>query len=382
MISQSFIQADWTLALWAFLVGITAFGFWAETTKFGRNLSGAAVVICTSMLLSNLNILPQSAEAYGVVWAYLVPLAIPLLLLKANLRRLFSETGGMIIAFVMGVIGTTFGAVLGYMLLPLGVEGHKLAGVFSATYIGGSMNMAAVMQSVDLSPSVASASIAVDNVIGVVYLTFLAIIPSIAFFRWWLNAAIPAKGGYQEDISEEPQEKHVSLNLQHLGVALALAFCLCALGTSFAELLGVGGYSILFITALTLAVANFFPQLTQKVQGDYEIGIFFMYLFFAAIGATADLSAMFKNAAVIGAYASLIIVCHGLVIFGVSRFFNLKLFDVIVASNACVIGPASAAALAAGKGRSDLVTPAILLGVMGYAVANFIGVGLSLILAS
>ncbi|MCH8173423.1 MAG: DUF819 family protein, partial [Proteobacteria bacterium] len=36
--------------------------------------------------------------------------------------------------------------------------------------------------------------------------------------------------------------------------------------------------------------------------------------------------------------------------------------------------------LAANKGWNGLVTPGILVGILGYAVANFIGVGLANIL--
>lgn len=100
---------------------------------------------------------------------------------KGHLKRVISETGGMLIAFFFGAIGTTVGALLGYFLLPLGEHAPKLAGVFSATYIGGSMNMAAVSQSVSLDPAVAVASVAADNVVGVVYLAFLALVPSMVF---------------------------------------------------------------------------------------------------------------------------------------------------------------------------------------------------------
>ncbi len=59
---------------------------------------------------------------------------------------------------------------------------------------------------------------------------------------------------------------------------------------------------------------------------------------------------------------------------GVSRFFKLDLAEVIIASNACAGGPTTAAALAASKGWRSLVTPAVMCGVFGYVVANFVGV--------
>ncbi len=376
MFAQSLIHADWTYALWSALVLLAAFGFWADTTKLGSTISGIAATMAIAMLLSNFGILPKTADAYGIIWSYLVPLAIPLLLLKADLRRVISETGGMLIAFFLGAFGTTLGAILGFYLLPLGEEAPKLAGVFSATYIGGSMNMAAVSQAVSLDPAMAIASVAADNVVGVAYLAFLAMIPSLAVFRWWFRFSHSTEGA-DNNRAENIEKPAPQLNLQHLGVAIGLSFAICAVAKALAEYLGVGSYSIMFITAITLLIANIFPKQLKNLQGDYDIGQFFMYLFFVAIGVSADVVAMMDSAMVVALYALIIVVSHAIVIFGASRFFKLDLFEVVIASNACAAGPAPAAALAAGRGRHDLVAPAVLLGVFGYAVANFIGIMLA-----
>ncbi|GGE29750.1 hypothetical protein GCM10011571_34920 [Marinithermofilum abyssi] len=45
-----------------------------------------------------------------------------------------------------------------------------------------------------------------------------------------------------------------------------------------------------------------------------------------------------------------------------------------VASQACVGGPSTALALATSKGWMWLVTPAVLPGVLGYAVGNYVGI--------
>ncbi|MBL4893283.1 MAG: DUF819 family protein [Emcibacter sp.] len=374
----SLIHPDWTFALWAALIFMVALGFWADRTKIGQNISGAAIILAVAMALSNFNILPKTADSYNVVWTVFVPLAIPLLLLKADLRRVIAETKGMLVAFFLGVIGTSFGALLGYYFLPLGDQAAKLAGVFSATYIGGSMNMAAVTQAVGLDPSIATASVAADNVVGVMYLAFLALVPSLALFRWWFSHSTVSDGSVAEaSPPSDDTEESVAIDLRHIGFALGLSFVICATGKFLANSFGVGGYSIMFITAITIVVANSFPKQLKKIKGDYEMGLFFMYLFFVTIGVSADVVAMLDKAMVIALYAAIIVVCHAIVIFGGSKFFKLDLMEVVIASNACASGPASAAALAAGKGRRDLVAPAVLLGVFGYAVANFVGVGLS-----
>lgn len=380
------IGADWTFTLWAVLAALAALGFWGDRTRIGRNVSGLAIVLAAGMALSNFGIVPRQAPVYGVVWNYLVPLAIPMLLLKADLRRVLVETRGMLLPFGLGAIGTTLGALLGMWLVPLGESSAKLVGVFSATYIGGSMNMAAVTQAVDLEPSLATASVAADNVVGVLYLAFLALAPSLLFLQRWFRTNAKELQGIAEQSDGADREKRDSssgvtpLDPLHLGIGVALSFAICAVSQAVATWFGVAGYTILFITAITVLVANVFPRQLDRLKGDYEIGLFLMYLFFAAIGISADVLAMINSAMNIAVFAAIVVACHALMIFGLGRVLRTDLMDTVIASNACVAGPATAAALAAGKGRSDLVVPAVLLGVFGYAVANFIGVGLANVL--
>lgn len=375
------IEADWTLTLWAVLAALAALGFWGDRTRVGRNVSGLAIVLATGMALSNFGIVPRQSPVYGVVWTYLVPLAIPMLLFKADLRRVLVETRGMLLPFVLGAVGTMLGALLGMWLLPLGEHAAKLAGVFSATYIGGSMNMAAVTQAVDLEPSLATASVAADNVVGVLYLAFLALAPSLIFLqRWFRTSPEGLQSGDSPDDVDDSAPRVTPLDPLHLGIGVALSFAICALGQALAAWFGVAGYTILFITAITVILANVFPRQLDRLKGDYEIGLFLMYLFFAAIGISADVVAMINSAMEIAVFAAIVIICHALMIFGLGRVFHTDLMDTVIASNACVAGPATAAALAAGKGRADLVVPAVLLGVFGYAVANFVGVGLANVL--
>ena len=88
MLSESLISPDQDFAIWSILIAIAAFGFWCERTSWGRKYSGVMLLITLSIILANLRIIPTSAGAYDVVWQYLVPIAIPLLLFEANLRRI------------------------------------------------------------------------------------------------------------------------------------------------------------------------------------------------------------------------------------------------------------------------------------------------------
>ncbi|XP_068636125.1 uncharacterized protein [Aristolochia californica] len=75
-----------------------------EYTKIGT-LSGAIVSTLLSLAASNLRIISTEALAYSVVMEYLLPLAVPLLLFRADLSRIIRSAGTLLVAFLLGSDG-------------------------------------------------------------------------------------------------------------------------------------------------------------------------------------------------------------------------------------------------------------------------------------
>ena len=376
------ISPDWHFALWAVLIGIAGFGFWSDSTRFGKQVSGVGIMLVVAMIFGNLGIIPHAAPAYDVVWSFLVPVAVPLLLLKANLRRIITETGPMLGAFFLGVSGTLIGAVLGLYLLPVGETGPDLAGILSSTYIGGSMNFAAVAEALEFNDStLLTAALAADNVVGTLHILVVVLIPSVVFLRKWIPSPIveAAEPGLHDELT--PTDEVLSFKLVHICLALTLSLAISAAGYGIAKVLNIPNYGILFITAITLLVANMFHRQLENLHGGFEIGMMMMYIFFATIGAGADVAVMIDAGIMIFVYASFIVITHTIVIILGAKIFKMDLAEVVVASLACIGGPVAPAAISASRGWRTLVTPGLMVGILGYAIANFIGVALARLLA-
>ena len=85
---QSLISPENSWALWSILIGIAALSIWLEQTyQWAAKVTGAIIGLVIAMVLANLRIIPTDAPTYDVVWGYVVPLAIPLLLFQANIRK-------------------------------------------------------------------------------------------------------------------------------------------------------------------------------------------------------------------------------------------------------------------------------------------------------
>ena len=124
---NSLVSPDDHWVIWAFLVSMAALSLYLEQKyKFVKKITGAVVAICGGMLVSNTGILPAESSSYDVVWNYIVPLTIPLLLIKTDIRTIFKKTGRMAGAFHISVLGTIIGSIIAVALLHSLVDNLEL----------------------------------------------------------------------------------------------------------------------------------------------------------------------------------------------------------------------------------------------------------------
>ncbi len=367
------ISGDNIAAVCAVMFGLAWFGFWIDTLAIGRKISGVVWVLCLGMLLSNFKVIPFASPVYNFVGGTLVPLAIPLLLFKSDLRRIFKESGRVMVIFMIASVGTIAGAMLGFYLFELGEVGPKVAGVYSGGYIGGAVNFLAVSQVVEMSTDEFSAAISASSIVSIIALMLLLAIPSVGVILRFFSEE-KADETSKADIQSLQADQASTFKLTHITGALALSFSICAVSSWLSAITDLAQYNFLFITMITLIIANLCPKLMGKIEGEFDTGLLLMYLFFAIVGAGTDMSQFAGAAFVLFFYGLFIIFVHLIVTLGLSRLFRFGLEETVVASGAALVGPAVTAAIATSRGWKDLVTPGIMCGIFGYAVASFIGV--------
>jgi uncharacterized membrane protein len=127
------------------------------------------------------------------------------------------------------------------------------------------------------------------------------------------------------------------------------------------------------LSALTLVLATAVPGLHERLAGSFELGVALSFVFFAAIAAGADVPAMLAVAPLLIALVLILLTLHAVVTFSLGRLLGLTVPELVTASNAAVLGATTAPALAATRGWHSLVTPGVLVGVLGYALGTFLG---------
>ncbi len=116
--------------------------------------------------------------------------------------------------------------------------------------------------------------------------------------------------------------------------------------------------------------ADFFGELA----GAQEIGTFLIYIFFVVIGVPASIVSIINNSPLLLVYCLIVVLFNMIVTFGCAKIFKFNLEEAILASNACIGGPTTAAAMAVSKSWSNLIAPIMLIGTLGYVVGNYLGI--------
>ncbi|PRW59633.1 putative membrane -like [Chlorella sorokiniana] len=380
-------------------------------------MSGALLSTLFGLALSNLGVVPAEApHVYGVVNAYLLPLAVPLLLFSADLRRVLKETGRLLGAFAWGAVATVLGSLLAFKLMPLrmlGADGWKVAAALTARHIGGSVNYVAVSEALSLSPSARMAGLAADDlIVSAYFLTLYALAkrvppdaPSTPSFDERAEAApAPTAGGWdgslqaaaasgsdavaaagqpavaaaaqqQEQQEGAAEEDTRSITVLHGATALAVAAAICFAGTQIAQALRYKGGSITVITAITVTLATLFPRLLAPLRASGEgLAAILMQLFFASVGASGSIATVMRTAPALFLWSAVAVSTHVAVVLAGERLWRFTRRETCLASNANIGGPTTAAGMAAAKGWRSSLIPALLVGILGYATATFIGV--------
>ena len=140
----------------AILSGICAFFFWLEKStqwKFFQFIPPLIFIYLVPMTLSNGGVLPTESSVYGAMKTFLLPMLIVLLLVNMNVRGAVRILGRGLGVMLFGMLGVMIGAPIGLLIVKqwLGPDAWKAFGALSASWVGGSENLAAVSDMVHAS---------------------------------------------------------------------------------------------------------------------------------------------------------------------------------------------------------------------------------------
>jgi uncharacterized membrane protein len=191
----------------------------------------------------------------------------------------------------------------------------------------------------------------------------------------WLRRFYPAAIPGEDDAGTEEEHQHpfferVPLSTLDLANLLAVGLALVLV----AEWVGVlvpAIPSVLWLTTFALAVGHLTPF--RKPAGALQLGNLALNFFFVLIGIHSRVSEILSVGVEVFYYTALVVGVHGLIVFGVGRLARMDVGSLAVASQAAIGGPSSALAVAVSREWRGLVLPGIIVGLLGYALGNYLG---------
>jgi uncharacterized membrane protein len=348
------------------LLLLAAAGFAADRWRYTAWLSGPACITLIGAVLAAAGLLPRQSPIYTGVSGILVPLAISLLLLHANFKRIFKLSGGVLLAFILGGITSVIGiAIAAFVVRPEPIQ--AMVGLTTAALLGGTANIMATGQTLGVQEgTVYTAFFAASAITIPVYFGILGILAQRA------STKTPATS--EEEVNV-PSNHDVSA--YDLAIAVAVGAAILLLSALICQALGSPSALLLAITLLSLIVGNIGVKWVDKLRGDLALGTLFIYIFFATMGASVDFTILGGQAAWLVPFAFLAIGIHLLLLLALAHVFRIDFISTLTASAAGVTGPPTAAAWATSRGRPDLASPAILSGLFGFAIATLVAVALA-----
>ncbi|MCC7085028.1 MAG: DUF819 family protein [Pirellulales bacterium] len=424
---DSLIQPSDSWLLWAMIFSGVAFSVYLEQRySWAAKISGPVLALCIAMVLSNFKIMPATTDVplrdalgnrllekdgkievvtssesnedlekqggklvrqrgvYEVVQQDLVPLALPLLLFRANLIHIVRTTGWLFLAVNIAALGSMVGAIVASALLsPYLDQIADLAGIMTASYVGGAVNFNAVVESYKTSSNLTGPLIVADNfIMAGAFIVLLLIAGSRWMQRWYPHPYTKEAVDSRKLAAEHWRRKEISL--LDIVSALAVATAILAAATLTARwtaasvdpesLLGaVAANRFVHITAWSSLVATCCHGWLNKISGADEMGAVLLYTFLFVIGLPAELQLVLRSVPLMFVFCLIIAVGNIVVTLLLGRLFRLDLEHLVLSMNATLGGPPTAAAMAISKGWSELVLPGLLIGIWGYTIGTATG---------
>ncbi len=347
------------------------------------------MVFCTMGLYNSDGV----SAAYGVLKNNLLYAMIFVMLLRCDFRKL-AKLGGRMIAIFLGCSLTlAIGFLIGYPLFMGALGGGEktwaAVAALYASWVGGSANMAAMMEALPVDSGAYSCALALDTVCYSVWIALLLF--AVRYASKW-NKAVKADtskldavaAAANAEVEKDKKKKATSgdwiflIGLSLLVSALsqmvggAMATGLDNIGLSMFD---TGTCTTVFVTILGLICAL---SPLGKLPAVEELSNIYLYAVVSLLASTASLTDL-VSAPMWVVYGVFILVIHVVLMFVLSKVFHWDLCMVSTASLANIGGSASAPIVATAYDAS-FAGIGVLMGVLGAAIGNFCGLGMGALL--
>lgn len=394
---------DLITILWIlFYLLMPALVIWlCKKVEFIGKIGSILIVYFIGLLFGNTLIFPFEGVAeklypiQDILSSVTIPLAIPLILFSCNFRRLPLRAASLSLLF--GVAAMIVAVITGYFIFRGSYDGNdfnKIAGMIVGVYTGGTPNLASLKMMLGVGEDTYIIINTFDMIVSFVYLTFL-MAAGIKLARKILPFEMKTNFISRKNKKIEQEEINVAeLNddlyvgifnkenwLQSLkAIGLSMLIVAISLGVSF---LITGGINMiaLILSLTTLAILASGLKGVRKARKSYDIGMYLVLIFSLVIASMVDVTQIRIGQSIsIFLYLVYTILCSLTIQFILARIFRVDADTTVITSVTLINSPLFVPMIAESMKNRKVIITGITIGIIGYAIGNYLGVLLSLIL--
>lgn len=383
--------------------------------------SSILVALSTAAVIANLGLAPSQHAVYNLSWSTFLPASLVLLLLSLFIDKSQSlddrknskieNSQSVVLRLTLPFFFASTGSLLGVLaafgltykfpaLIPMSPsDACTAAACLVSSFTGGSVNFFATAALVGKrNADVISSMAAADILVMAIYFAVLGGLAQSDALKTWFGNTDEAKESaeavprLENKVGTKDAFKNRLRAIRGSLLALAFSLCVVRVANRFEHLISglIPGTACAFISIFVplffrLSSLPFINNLLKDMQRNAsDLSNFMLLLLFAAIGMSADLSSALINGPACFIFTLIALIIHFAVSISGSYtarqwhwFRSIRFGDVLIASNAAIGGPATAAAFCgqiSGPGKKALAVAATFWGIFGYAIGTTIGV--------
>ncbi len=334
------------------------------------------------IVIGNSGILPETGPAVlDTIASTAAALTMPFMLFPLNPLRVRALPKAAFVSMLFAFLSITVAAAAGYFLFAASVpEAWKIAGLLAGVYTGGTPNLAAIQAALRLEMNSYLAVHTADVMLSGLYLFFL-----ISSGKTLIRKILPAyRSGHAGEEKISPLSlrtlKEMTRPEKRRSVAETAAAGLLVTAAGFALSLFAGNdnaapAAILAISTLSILVS--FLKRARTWTQSFHIGEYAVLVFCTAAGSMADLRRVFSAVPQILLYVGFALLASILLHLILCRIFSIDADTMMITSTAAVFSPPFVGMVAVGIGNRDIIVPGITVGLIGYAVGNYLGISVA-----
>jgi uncharacterized membrane protein len=339
-----------------------------------------------------MNIIPESISGLSSdLMGVTILLGIPLVLFSENVVKWARMARTTFVSLLLGVASVVVLVFIGYFIFRERIpEIWKISGMMIGVYTGGTPNLAAIARSLGVAEELYIMTHTAELVIGAVILLFL-ITGAKPFFGLFLRPYPREKvAAEQPDIDVADFESYEGFFQKKTfpGILRAFGIAVVIFGIGYGLTFLVEGDAkdtVAVLTVTTLGIAASLIPAVNRIKSSFQLGMFFIYVFCVIVASKADIISLFsvENIDLLAnmlMYIALVIVGSLILHAILSWIFRINVDDYIITSTALSNSPPFVPVVAAALRNKAVVVPGMIIGVIGYAIGNYLGVAIAYLL--